>query len=30
MKPHLADAKEFEGVPEKFEKFFSAKPGEGD
>jgi ferredoxin len=30
MKPHAADAKEFEGVPEKFEKFFSPKPGQGD
>jgi ferredoxin len=25
-----SDAKEFEGVPEKFEKFFSPEPGEGD
>jgi ferredoxin len=25
-----ADAKEFEGVPAKFEKFFSPEPGEGD
>jgi ferredoxin len=24
------DAKEFEGVPDKFEQFFSAEPGEGD
>jgi ferredoxin len=30
MKPHLADAKEFEGLPDKFEKFFSPKPGTGD
>ncbi len=26
----LPEAKEFEGVPGKFEKFFSAEPGEGD
>ena len=25
-----ADAKEFDGKPDKFEKFFSAEPGEGD
>jgi ferredoxin len=25
-----ADAKEFDGVPGKYEKFFSAAPGEGD
>jgi ferredoxin len=25
-----ADAKEFEGVPDKLDKYFSAKPGEGD
>ena len=25
-----ADGKEFDGIPEKFEKFFSAEPGEGD
>jgi ferredoxin len=25
-----ADAKEFEGVPDKFDKYFSANPGEGD
>ncbi len=25
-----ADAKAFEGIPEKFEKFFSPEPGEGD
>jgi ferredoxin len=24
------DAKEYEGVPDKFEKFFSPEPGEGD
>jgi ferredoxin len=30
MKPHVPDAKEFEGVPDKFEKFFSPKPGTGD
>jgi ferredoxin len=30
MKPHLADAKEFEDMEGKFDKFFSAKPGQGD
>ena len=25
-----ADAKEFDGKPDKFEKYFSAEPGEGD
>jgi ferredoxin len=30
MKPHLPDAKEFEDVPDKFDKYFSPKPGEGD
>jgi ferredoxin len=25
-----ADAKDWEGVPEKFEKFFSPEPGSGD
>jgi ferredoxin len=30
MKPHLSDAKEYEDVPDKFDKYFSPKPGEGD
>jgi ferredoxin len=25
-----SDAKEFEGVPDKFKKYFSSEPGEGD
>ena len=29
MKPHPPDAKEMEGVPDKYEKFFSDKPGSG-
>ena len=27
--PSLLDAKEMQGVPDKFEKFFSSKPGQG-
>lgn len=30
IKAAPADAKEFEGVPNKFETHFSAEPGEGD
>jgi ferredoxin len=30
MKPHLPDAKQFEDEPDKFDKYFSPKPGEGD
>lgn len=29
-KEHLADAKEMDGVEGKYEKYFSAEPGEGD
>ncbi|MDZ4792374.1 MAG: ferredoxin FdxA [Hyphomicrobiales bacterium] len=29
-RPHAPDAKEYENQPGKFEKYFSAEPGEGD
>jgi ferredoxin len=29
-KPPPADAKDWEGVPDKFKKYFSSEPGEGD
>jgi hypothetical protein len=30
MREHPPDAKEWEDVPDKFEKHFSPKPGKGD
>ena len=30
LKDPPADAKEWEGVPDKFQKYFSPEPGEGD